>query len=279
MYATVPTALPGLVRPARAVTVAAGLVTAADRTDFGQPEIENLRVAAAGDEQIRRLDVAVDDPGGVRRLERVGDLDRERQQQIDLERAPGDAMLQRRPVEELHDEERAAVLLADIVDGADVGVIQRRRGARLAAESGQGLGIVGEVRRQELQRDEALQPRILGFVDDAHSAAAQLLGDAVVRDGLTDQRSRQLSEVSSRGASASARAATSIAGLSRKLPACSCAASSDRTSRSSASSSPQACRRNASRSPARTRPAPTAAGYRPVSIVQRPSPVPPASSR
>ena len=145
-------------------------------------------MAAAGDEQIRRLDVAVDDPGGVRGLERVGDLDRERQQQIGLERAPGDAMLQRRPVEELHDEERAAVLLADVVDGADVGVIQRRRGPRLAAESGQRLGIVGEVGRQELQRDEALQPRVLGFVHDAHAAAAQLLDDAVVRERLTDQR-------------------------------------------------------------------------------------------
>ena len=44
-----------------------------------------------GDEQIRRLDVAVDDPSGVRCLERVGDLDRQRQQPIDLERAPRDA--------------------------------------------------------------------------------------------------------------------------------------------------------------------------------------------
>ena len=65
---------------------------------------------AAGDEQVRRLDVAVDDPRGVRRFEGVGDLDRQRQQLIDLERTPGDAMLQRRPVQELHDQERAAVL-------------------------------------------------------------------------------------------------------------------------------------------------------------------------
>jgi hypothetical protein len=93
-------------------------------------------VAAAGDEQIGRLDVAVDDPGGVRSLERVGDFDRERQQQIDLERAPGDAMLQRRPVEELHHEECAAVLFADVVDSADVGMVQRRCGPRLAPESG-----------------------------------------------------------------------------------------------------------------------------------------------
>ena len=109
---------------------------------FGQPEVENLGVAAAGDEQIRRLDVAVDDPGGVRRLERIGDLDRECQQQVDVERAPGDTMLQRRPVEELHDQERAAVLFADIVDGADVCVIQGRGRSRLPEESGERLGVV-----------------------------------------------------------------------------------------------------------------------------------------
>ena len=80
MYAIVPTALPGLVSRASAVTVGRGLVAAAGTVNLGQPEIENLRVAAAGDEQIRRLDVAVDDPGGVRGVERVGDLDRQRQQ-------------------------------------------------------------------------------------------------------------------------------------------------------------------------------------------------------
>ena len=41
--------------------------------------------------------------------------------------------------------------------------------------------------RQELQRDGRLQPRVLGFVDDAHAAAAELFDDAVVRQRLTDQ--------------------------------------------------------------------------------------------
>src|ERR1035438_7944768 len=48
---------------------------------------------------------------------------------------------------------------------------------------------------------------------------------------------------------ASARAATSIAGLSRKLPACCCDASSDRTSRSSASSPAHASCKNSARPP------------------------------
>jgi hypothetical protein len=40
--------------------------------------------------------------------------------------------------------------------------------------------------RQELERDEASEIGVLGFVDNAHPAAAQLLDEAVVRDGLTD---------------------------------------------------------------------------------------------
>ena len=42
---------------------------------FRQPEIENFRVSALSHEQIRRLDVAMNDPAGVRGIERVGDLD------------------------------------------------------------------------------------------------------------------------------------------------------------------------------------------------------------
>ena len=56
------------------------------------------------------------------------------------------------------------------------------------AEPAQRLGIPRELFGDELERDEAVQPRIFGFVDDAHAAAAQLLDDAVVRERLTDQR-------------------------------------------------------------------------------------------
>ena len=40
-----------------------------------------------------------------------------------------------------------------------------------------------------------MQPRIFGFVDDAHPAAAQLLEDVVVRDGAPDHASPSQVEV------------------------------------------------------------------------------------
>ena len=74
-------------------------------------------------------------------------------------------------------------MIADLVDGADVGMVQRRGGLRLALKSFEGLRVLRDFLGQELQRDEAVQVGVLGLVHHAHSTAAQLLDDAVVRDG------------------------------------------------------------------------------------------------
>ena len=75
-------------------------------------------------------------------------------------------------------------MLADLVDGADIGVIQGGRGASLAAEALEGLGIVGYIFRQKLERDEAAKLSVLSLVDHPHSATAEFFHDAVVGDGL-----------------------------------------------------------------------------------------------
>ena len=108
----------------------------ASQTDLRQPKVENLGVAALGDEDVRRLDVAVDDAFGMRGIEGIGDLDSERQNQLSFHRSPCDAMLQRHPVQELHGDERLSILLANVVDGTDVWVVQRGRGLGLRVESG-----------------------------------------------------------------------------------------------------------------------------------------------
>jgi hypothetical protein len=85
------------------------------------------------------LDVAVDDAVGVGLGERAGDLraDVERGRHVDAAR--GRRLAQRRPLDVLGGDEAAAVLLADLVDGEDVRVVQGRGGARLLLEAADEL--------------------------------------------------------------------------------------------------------------------------------------------
>ena len=78
-------------------------------------------------------------------------------------------------VEELHHEEVAALVFVDVVNNADVRVVQRGGRARFAAETFERVGIARGVVRQELQRDEAAELGVFSTVDHAHTAATQLL--------------------------------------------------------------------------------------------------------
>jgi len=59
-----------------------------------------------------------------------------------------------------------------------------------ATETLQSLGILRNIVRQEFERYEAPQLSVFGLVDHTHAATAQLLDDAIVRDGLADQMKR-----------------------------------------------------------------------------------------
>jgi hypothetical protein len=56
-------------------------------------EVEHVGVVSRGDENVSRLDVAVDDACGVGGIQRIGDLNSERWQRFHLQAAPGDALL------------------------------------------------------------------------------------------------------------------------------------------------------------------------------------------
>ena len=78
---------------------------------------------------------------------------------------------------------------SDVVDRADIGMIQRRCRLRLALKTAQSLGILGNVIGQKLERDKALEPSVFGLEHHAHAAAAEFFKNAVVRDGLISHSS------------------------------------------------------------------------------------------
>ena len=113
-----------------------GLVPCLDLVYLGQPEIQNLGMAALADKDVGGFDVAVDDALGVGGVERVRDLDRERQERFNFQRTPRDAVLQRQPVQKLHNDEGLPILLDNVVNRADVGVVQCGRGLGFALKAG-----------------------------------------------------------------------------------------------------------------------------------------------
>ncbi len=152
--------------------------------NLGEAEVENLGVSALRDENVRGLDVAMDDAFGVSGVESVGDFDGKRNELIVGERAAGDQMVERNAIEKFHGDEGLALVLTDVVNGTYVGMVEGRGGLGLAAKTSKGLDIAGEFGGKKLERNEAVQARIFSFVDNAHATSAEFFGDAVMRDGV-----------------------------------------------------------------------------------------------
>lgn len=131
-------------------------------------------------EQIGRLDITVDDALLVRRLEpfryRDGDVERSGNRQ-----RPGlELFLQGLSLQQFHHQEQTPLTLADVVDGADLRVAERRCSPRLSAEPLHGRWIGGANRRQDFDCDGSSQPTVDGAIHLAHSPRAKE-GDHLVR--------------------------------------------------------------------------------------------------
>jgi hypothetical protein len=118
----VPTAVPGLVRCASSRSLRSRLPLCRLHS-LGQAKIQNLRVSPLGHKDVRRLDVAVDDAGSVSNIESICHLNAQRQQHFRFQRTPSYAMLEGRTVQKLHCDECLTILLANVINRANVGVV------------------------------------------------------------------------------------------------------------------------------------------------------------
>jgi hypothetical protein len=66
-----------------------------------------------------------------------------------------------RTFEELPGNEGAAILFANVVDGADAGMIEGRCGLGFTAKTGEGLGIVRDFFRKKFECHEAVESSAL----------------------------------------------------------------------------------------------------------------------
>jgi hypothetical protein len=160
MYATVPTAVPGLVRVLRAHPCRRIRGEGGPRGDsfalgcqLGQTEIQYFRVPSFCYEDVGWFDVAVDDAFRVGRIEPVRNLDGQIEDAFNFHRAASDAVLQRHTVQELHHDIRLTVFLTNVINRADVRVVERGGRLRFSTEPFECLMVTGQIFRKELQGD------------------------------------------------------------------------------------------------------------------------------
>ena len=128
----------------------------------------------------------MDDPLIVRRLERGRDLMRDLEGILHRHRAPPQPRREVFAVDELHDERAdgdAFMRVLDAVQLRDIWMVQGGERLRLAHESLQALGISGKLWAQKLQRDIAIEPRVVSAIHLAHATRADRGDDAIRTEG------------------------------------------------------------------------------------------------
>ena len=149
---------------------------------LGETEIEDLDAPVFRQEDVRRLQIAVNDPNRVRGSEAAGDAERNFDRGGGRERASAKALRERFAIEKLGDQIGAAVLFPCIEHGDHVGVVEASHRLRFGLEAllqGRARPLAGA---HDLDRDVAAQPLIVGAVDLAHPSPVHERHDAVAAE-------------------------------------------------------------------------------------------------
>ena len=123
----------------------------------------------------------MDNAGSVRFRQTFGGVLQEPEQLSEFSVLLMNLLAQGYAVNELHGDEVHAVALADLMDGRDVRMIERRRRLRFLNKTPHPVLIGGQVGRKNFQRNFPIEFRVLGQIHLAHPARADLRDDAVMR--------------------------------------------------------------------------------------------------
>ena len=150
-----------------------GVLTGIAANQLGQPEVEDLDYAVAGDKQVFWFKVAMNDSAimscsqSLSTLQSIFDCFANRQ------RSRHQPLSQRLALQQFHNYVgRTRVGRAKLIDAEDVGVVQSRRSPSFLLKAPQAIFIAGQRIRQNFDRDFALQASVTGTVHLSHSACA-----------------------------------------------------------------------------------------------------------
>ena len=187
MYATVPMAVPGLVRFSSALKVGAEVAPPSFvDSQLRQTKIQHLSLTVLGDENVGGLDVAMDDAFAMGYLQSRGDLYAEFQNRLNFYRPSCDQMLESAALQQFHSDKSLVFAFINFINRADIGMVESGRRTSLATEAFQALRIVRYIFRQEFQSNETAQARVFRLIHHAHSTATKLFNNSIMSDRLAD---------------------------------------------------------------------------------------------
>ena len=150
---------------------------------LGDAEVDHHRLAVEH-HHVARLQVAVDHPGLVDRLQRLGEAAGQREPALRGQRTTVVHLLvQWAAGDEPGDQVGPVVAQVVVEDAGDTGVVDLLQGGRLAFKARASGRVVGDVRPQDLQR-HLFVDRALGQVHDPHTALAEPADQLVRPDRL-----------------------------------------------------------------------------------------------
>jgi hypothetical protein len=158
------------------------LVSALD--ELREAEVQDLRAAGRGHHDVAGFQIAMDDPVGMRLGEPAGDLRSKAESRGEIERALVEQAPERPPMDELHDDPVAVLVLDDVVDVDDGRVVEAGAGRGLLPEALPEPGALQDLRQNVLECDRALETFIPGAPDPPHAARGDELLQAVRADPL-----------------------------------------------------------------------------------------------
>ncbi|NUM69147.1 hypothetical protein HUU39_28430 [candidate division KSB1 bacterium] len=86
---------------------------------------------------------------------------------------------------EFHDDEVNAILFVNVVNGANIGMIQRRGGLRFLGEAEKAFLVGDEMGWEDFESDGTQEAGVKGLVDHPHPAFAKFALNPIMRYRLT----------------------------------------------------------------------------------------------
>src|SRR5271168_3489714 len=116
------------------------------------------------------------------RIQSISNLQSNFQRLIHSHRLPANALLQSLPLHQFHSQEGAPLKRTNLMNGANIRMIQSRSSPSLALKSLQRQTIMSHIIRKEFQRHMTPKTLVLGLINHTHPPAPELLKHAVMGD-------------------------------------------------------------------------------------------------